>query len=122
MRATCASGAGAGSNRHVLRACWKRTARAGRLGLRLRCAVRWCSLHATGRTSFRKRGDTLTLVSGPEHDPVAHARLRKVTRQWWTLEMPTHTGRWDKTGLRAPRTEVLQALVQQFPWTLTPIA
>ena len=70
----------------------------------------------------RKRGDTLTLLSGPDDDPVPHARLRKVSRQWWRLEMPTHTGRWDNTGLRAPRTEVLQTLVEQFPWTLTPIA
>lgn len=70
---------------------------------------------------IRKRGDTLTLVSGPENDQIAHARLRKVSNQWWTLEMPTHTGRWDKTGLRAPRLDVLTALVDQFPWTLTPI-
>lgn len=70
----------------------------------------------------RKRGDTLTLLSGPDADPVSHARLRKVTRQWWTLEIPTHTGRWEKTGLRAPRTEVLETLVTQFPWTLAPIA
>jgi len=71
---------------------------------------------------IRKRGDTLTLLSGPDDDPVTHARLRKVTRQWWTLEMPTHTGRWDKTGLRGPRLEILEALATQFPWTLTPIA
>lgn len=69
----------------------------------------------------RKRGDTLTLVSGPDDDPIPHARLRKVTQQWWSLEMPTHTGRWEKTGLRAPRPDILHALVEQFPWTLTPI-
>ncbi len=25
----------------------------------------------------RKRGDTLTLVSGPDNDPIPHARLRR---------------------------------------------
>jgi hypothetical protein len=79
------------------------------------------SKHGLDHLRVRKRGDALTLLSGPTSDPIPHARLRKVTRQWWTLEMPTHTGRWEKTGLRAPRTEVLETLVQQFPWTLAPI-
>lgn len=78
--------------------------------------------HGLDHLRVRRRGDTLTLLSGPDTDPVKHARLRKVTRQWWTLEMPTHTGRWEKTGLQAPRRELLETLVTQFSWTLTPIA
>lgn len=78
--------------------------------------------HGLDHVRVRKRGDTLTLVSGPDDDPVLHARLRKVSSQWWTLEMPTHAARWGKTGLRASRLDVLTALVEQFPWTLTPIA
>ena len=70
---------------------------------------------------IRKRGDLVVIESGPKDDPVPHARLRRVTKQWWTLEMPTHTGRWQKTGLRAPRLEVLQMLVDDFGWTLTPV-
>ncbi len=35
--------------------------------------------------------------------------------------MPTHTGRWQKTGLRAQRLAVLQTLVEDFGWTLAPI-
>jgi hypothetical protein len=41
----------------------------------------------------RKRGDLIILESGSEDDPVAHARLRRVTSQWWTLEMGI-TGKW----------------------------
>jgi len=78
--------------------------------------------HGLEHLRVRKRADTLTLLSGPDNVPNKHARLRKVTRQWWTLEMPTHTARWDKTGLRAPRLEVLEMLVTQFSWTLAPIA
>lgn len=70
----------------------------------------------------RKHGDLLIIESGPDDDPIPHARLRRVTKQWWTLEMPTHTGRWEKTGLRGPRLQILQALVDDFGWTLTPIA
>jgi hypothetical protein len=44
-----------------------------------------------------------------------------VTAQWWTLEMPTHTGRWEPTTFRAPLQQLLSTLVHDFPWTLTPI-
>ena len=30
----------------------------------------------------RKRGDTITLESGPKTDPVPHGRVRRVTTQW----------------------------------------
>ena len=59
----------------------------------------------------RKHGALVVIESGPTSDPVPHARLRRVTKQWWTLEMPTHTGRWQKTPLRGTRLEILQALV-----------
>ena len=44
-----------------------------------------------------------------------------MTKQDWSLDMPTHTGRWQKTGLRAQRLAVLQTLVEGFGWTLAPI-
>jgi hypothetical protein len=69
----------------------------------------------------RKHGALVILESGPEHDPYAHARLRRITSQWWTLEMPTHAGRWEKTPFRAPRRDVLAMLVEQFGWTLQPM-
>ena len=69
----------------------------------------------------RKHGALLVIESGPEDDPIPHARLRRVTKQWWSLEMPTHTGRWQKTGLRGPRLAVLQTLVEDFGWSLAPI-
>src|SRR6266702_3663730 len=70
----------------------------------------------------RKRGDLLVIESGPEDDPVHHARLRRTTKQWWTLEMATHTGRWERTPFRATRDEILDMLVSQSGWTLTAIA
>jgi len=69
----------------------------------------------------RKHGDLVVIESGPDDDPIPHARLRRVTKQWWTLEMPTHTGRWQKTGLRAQRLAVLQTLVDDFGWMLAPL-
>lgn len=68
----------------------------------------------------RKHGALIILESGPEGDRRPHARLRKVTKQWWTLEMPDHMERWNKTPHRALRNEVLQLLVDNYGWTLQP--
>lgn len=69
----------------------------------------------------RKRADTIILESGPKDDPVPHARLRRATAQWWTLEMPTHTGRWEPTPVRVPIEEAIATLITDYPWTLTDI-
>jgi len=80
-------------------------------------------LHSQGldHIRVRKHAAVLNLESGPSDDPVKHARLRRVSVNYWTLEMPTHTGRWERTGLRDNRANLLKALVQDFAWTLTPI-
>ena len=69
----------------------------------------------------RKRADLLTLESGPKDDPVPHTRFRRVGVHKWQLEMPTHTGRWQRTPIRAQLTELVDAVVTQFGWMLAPI-
>jgi len=69
----------------------------------------------------RARGDLVILESGPEQDPVPHLRFRRATVQWWYLEMPTHTGRWEKTPFRASIPELFELVEEQFGWTLAPI-
>jgi len=78
--------------------------------------------HGHSHVRARKRGALVTVESGPETDAVAHARFRRDSVHLWLLEMPTHTGRWQPTGLRGPLDELLAALVEQFPWTLAPVA
>lgn len=69
----------------------------------------------------RKRGDTITLESGSKADPIAHARLRRVTAQWWSFELPDHRGRWGEASLeRTPLTETLDALHSVYAWALKP--
>ena len=70
----------------------------------------------------RRRGDVLTLESGPADDPVRHARFRRVSLRDWALEMATHTGRWKPTGVRGKLADVLDTLANDFGWALTPIA
>jgi len=68
----------------------------------------------------RKHGALLILESGPRQHPVRHVRLRRVTRQWWTPEVYTHTGAWQPIPERGGISEVLDLLRTQFPWILTP--
>jgi hypothetical protein len=71
----------------------------------------------------RRRGGVLTIESGPkDDDAVHHARLRRVTKHLWTLEVATHMGEWQATGLRSPLPELVRNLEQQFPWVLAPRA
>lgn len=68
----------------------------------------------------RRRGDLLTLESGPAEDPQRHARLRRVTVHLWRLEMPASSNRWNLTPFRDQLKILLEMLVHQFPWTLAP--
>jgi hypothetical protein len=36
--------------------------------------------------------------------------------------MATHTGRWERTPFRATLDQLVNTVVDNFPWTLTPIA
>ena len=69
----------------------------------------------------RKRGELVLLESGPLDDPIPHARLRRDTVHRWTLEIATHTGRWEKTGFRGLRNELLDLMLTTFPWVLAPM-
>lgn len=68
----------------------------------------------------RRRADLLTIESGQEDRPILHARFRRVTVQYWRLEMATHMGRWEPTPIRGPLEEVLALLVRDFGWVLDP--
>jgi hypothetical protein len=71
--------------------------------------------------SVRKHGPLLILESGPKGDRFAHARFRRVTRQWWSPELPGHDGRWGRIPERLPLSEALQLIVSNMPWVLANI-
>jgi len=79
---------------------------------------------AEGLSHIRARAldDLLVLESGPEKDPVRHARFRRVTKQYWTLEMPARGRRWETTGMRDTFGNLFCVLVDTFGWMLMPIA
>lgn len=67
----------------------------------------------------RRRGDLLTLESGPKDNPFPHARFRRDTVHLWRLEMPTGGGhRWERTPMRSSLDELLGKVIESFPWML----
>jgi hypothetical protein len=70
----------------------------------------------------RRNGGLLVLESGADDSPVAHARFRRLGAHIWRLEMPTHTNTSQVTPLRGQMRDLLDCLVDQFPWTLDPVA
>lgn len=80
-------------------------------------------LHERGATHLRvrKRGALLTIESGDNDSPWKHARLRRDTVHLWCLEMAIRGGRWERTPFRALMEDLVELLVEQFPWTIAPI-
>jgi hypothetical protein len=82
------------------------------------------ALHAhagTAHLRVRAHGSVLTVESGPADDAFAHARLRHKGPTLWALEMPARGGRWQRTGVEGTWEGLVQTLVQEFGWTLTPV-
>ncbi len=69
---------------------------------------------------LRIRADLLVIESGPDNDPIPHARLRRLSAQAWRLEMATHDERWERTPDLGPMRSLLQRLVEVYTWILAP--
>ena len=69
----------------------------------------------------RCRADALILESGPEDDPIRHARFRRMTASLWQLEAATHTGKWEWTGERALLLKLVDTLLTEYPWLVSEV-
>lgn len=69
----------------------------------------------------RKHGAAIVIESGPQDDPVRHARVVRYTTTLWGIEIADHRGRWEDTGMRATRAQLVDTLIQDFGWVLTDI-
>lgn len=78
-------------------------------------------VHGLRHLRTRSRSDTITIESGPDDDPVAHARVRRVGVHLWALEIADHRGRWEPTNVRTKLDIALTVLAKDFGWVLTPI-
>lgn len=68
----------------------------------------------------RRHSDLLVIESGPKKDSYKHARLRRVTKHLWRLEMAKPRGGWEPTPFRDLLKELLPMLTDTFGWVLSP--
>ena len=75
-------------------------------------------LHERGLTHMcvRRRGARLTASSVDDGETVKHARFTALPRQQWALELADHRGRWEPTPFAGSLQELVDAIVDQFPW------
>jgi hypothetical protein len=80
-------------------------------------------LHARGLPHLRARkyGSTIIVESGPKGDPFKHFRLHRDTVHLWLLDIAGHNQRWERTPFRAPLQELVDIVIDTFPWTLTDV-
>lgn len=69
----------------------------------------------------RKHGAAVIVESGPADNPWKHFRLRRDTVHLWWLDMASRGSRWDKTPFRDLRDNLVDMVIEQFPWTLTDV-
>jgi hypothetical protein len=68
----------------------------------------------------RARGSILTLESTDTFgNTCPHARLRKKSVHKYELEMPVRRG-WEATFIEGSDEELMNLLVEKFPWALSP--
>jgi hypothetical protein len=76
------------------------------------------ALHGAGATHLRvrRRGDVLTIESGPQSTAHPHARLRRVAVSLWIIQMPAR-GAWQPTPFRGRLPDLLSILLTELsPW------
>jgi hypothetical protein len=66
----------------------------------------------------RKHGAAIIVESGPETQPWKHFRLRRDTVHLWWLDIAARGQRWERTPFRAPRDELVDMVIDSFPWTV----
>lgn len=66
----------------------------------------------------RKHGAAIIVESGPADRPWKHFRLRRDTVHLWCLDMAARGERWEKTPFRGLREELIDMVIETFPWTL----
>jgi hypothetical protein len=78
-------------------------------------------VHGLAHLRARARADTITIESGDDDDPIAHARVRRVGVHLWVLDIADHRGRWEPTDVRTKLDIAITVLAKDFGWVLTPI-
>lgn len=72
----------------------------------------------TRHLRFVTRGKRILMVSCEPPDVEQHARFAYVGLDLWSVDIYSHTGRWQPTGMQGTPTELLRTLRDEFPWVV----
>lgn len=78
-------------------------------------------LHDLGFTHLRARkyGSAVIVESGPKKGAIKHFRARRDTVHLWLLDFANHKGKWEPVPFRGNLDDLLNLVVEDFPWTIT---
>jgi hypothetical protein len=76
--------------------------------------------HELTHLRVRRHADLVIIESGPKKDAIKHARLRRVARHIWRIEMASPAGDWEPTPYRDQLKNLLALLTGQLGWVLAP--
>ena len=66
-----------------------------------------------------KRGINLVVYSEDENGKENRCRFTNIKSGLFILNMAKHTGKWEPTPFEGSLAELLEMVIEQFPWTLT---
>jgi len=66
-----------------------------------------------------KRGSSIVVYSSGENGKENRCRFTRIKTGLFVLNMANHTGRWESTPFEGSLGELLEMVIEQFPWTLT---
>ena len=80
-------------------------------------------LSILGYTHLRARllRGSILVESGPPDDLHVHFRLSPLSHGDWRLDLPSRSGRWQRTPVSGPRGNVIAELHRDFFWLLAPV-
>ena len=66
-----------------------------------------------------KRGVNIVVYSEDENGKVNRCRFTYIKRGLFILNMANYSGKWEPTPFEGSLNELLEMVIEQFPWTLT---
>ena len=66
-----------------------------------------------------KRGINIVVYSETENGKENRCRFTYIKSGLFILNMAKHTGKWEPTPFEGRLAELLEMVIEQFPWTLT---
>ena len=83
------------------------------------CVEKKLKEHQLNHLKVSKRGNRITIYSEYEGIKENRCRFTNIASKKYILDMANHTGKWEPTPFEGSVADLLEMLIEQFPWMLT---